>query len=175
MTKPRHPHALLPQAPYPASCPALLLGQALLKAPAAALGRLAGPKKAGFAAAVTLFDGSPVPKGAPPVVLVTGATGGVGKRCVEQLLAKGQRVRALVRDLPKAQELLAPAAAIAAANNTALELAVADVTQERTLLPEMFEGVTSAISCVAVSVAPKEGDTKACPASRTGRSFIGEI
>lgn len=40
------------------------------------------------------------------IVLVAGATGGVGKRVVEQLLARGRRVRALVRDVPKATELL---------------------------------------------------------------------
>lgn len=35
-----------------------------------------------------------------------GATGGVGKRVVQQLLDRGRRVRVLVRDVPKAKELL---------------------------------------------------------------------
>lgn len=40
------------------------------------------------------------------VVLVAGATGGVGKRVVAQLLAGGRHVRALVRDVAKARSLL---------------------------------------------------------------------
>jgi len=40
------------------------------------------------------------------VVLVTGATGGVGKRVVQRLLQRGRVVRALVRDVAKAKELL---------------------------------------------------------------------
>lgn len=35
-----------------------------------------------------------------------GATGGVGKRVVQRLLAEGKVVRALVRDVDKAKELL---------------------------------------------------------------------
>ena len=38
--------------------------------------------------------------------MVAGATGGVGKRVVQQLLAEGRRVRALVRDLDKARDML---------------------------------------------------------------------
>lgn len=40
------------------------------------------------------------------IVLVAGATGGVGKRVVEQLLQQGYKTRALVRDVSKAQQLL---------------------------------------------------------------------
>ncbi len=35
----------------------------------------------------------------------------------------------------------------------------ADITQARTLLPEMFAGVASVVCCAAVKIAPKEGDT----------------
>lgn len=42
----------------------------------------------------------------PPVILVAGASGGVGKRVVEALLRRGKRVRALVRDADKGTELL---------------------------------------------------------------------
>ena len=40
------------------------------------------------------------------VVLVTGATGGLGKRVVQRLLLQGRHVRALVRDVSKAKQLL---------------------------------------------------------------------
>eukprot|EP00887_Chlorella_sp_A99_P004628 scaffold4.g4628.t1 len=115
---------------------------------------------------------APAPGG---VVLVAGATGGVGKRVVEQLLKRGQRVRALVRDVPKAEEMLG---ALPAAPGGSLELAAADVTQPRTLLPETFAGVRALVCCTgerrgrrrrawaerrapngrAVRVQPKEGD-----------------
>ena len=42
----------------------------------------------------------------PPVILVAGASGGVGKRVVEALLRRGKRVRALVRDADKGAKLL---------------------------------------------------------------------
>lgn len=89
-------------------------------------------------------------------VLVTGATGGVGRRVVARLLAEGRRVRALVRDVGKARQLLA---GLPAAPGGGLELAAADVTQRRTLLPEYFAGVRQVVCCSAVKVAPKEGDT----------------
>jgi len=41
-----------------------------------------------------------------PGLCVAGATGGVGKRVVQRLLAQGRVVRALVRDVDKAKELL---------------------------------------------------------------------
>lgn len=91
------------------------------------------------------------------VVLVTGATGGVGKRVVARLLARGRHVRALARDLPKARELLS---VLPAGSGGRLELVTADVTQPKTLLPEFFEGVQSVVCCTAVKVAPKEGDTQ---------------
>jgi uncharacterized protein YbjT (DUF2867 family) len=40
------------------------------------------------------------------VLLFAGATGGVGKRVVQQLLSQGRVVRALVRDVEKAKQLL---------------------------------------------------------------------
>lgn len=40
-----------------------------------------------------------------------------------------------------------------------LEVVAADLSQRQTLLPEMFEGVRAVVSCHAVKVQPKEGDT----------------
>ena len=86
-------------------------------------------------------------------MLVAGATGGVGKRIAERMLAKGWKVRALVRDVPKAEGMLGKDA-------RNLEIVAADITQPRTLQPSYFEGVRAAFICTAVTVAPKEGDTE---------------
>ncbi|GLI71468.1 hypothetical protein VaNZ11_016695 [Volvox africanus] len=90
------------------------------------------------------------------IIMVTGATGGVGRRVVARLLAAGKHVRALVRDLDKAKTMLS---GLPVAAGGKLELAVADVVQRQTLLPEMFEGIRAVVSCAAVKVSPKEGDT----------------
>ncbi|KAF5827867.1 hypothetical protein DUNSADRAFT_18603 [Dunaliella salina] len=89
------------------------------------------------------------------IIMVTGATGGVGKRVVAKILQAGKHVRALVRDAPKAQELLS---SLPAGPGGKLEVVVADITQRRTLLPEYFRGVRAVVSCTAVKVQPKEGD-----------------
>jgi NAD(P)-dependent dehydrogenase (short-subunit alcohol dehydrogenase family) len=51
-------------------------------------------------------SGSPPSMAGAPVILVTGATGGTGKRIVATLLQQGKRVRALARDPDKARKLL---------------------------------------------------------------------
>eukprot|EP01023_Acetabularia_acetabulum_P013528 TRINITY_DN1650_c0_g1_i1.p1 TRINITY_DN1650_c0_g1~~TRINITY_DN1650_c0_g1_i1.p1 ORF type:complete len:587 (-),score=114.44 TRINITY_DN1650_c0_g1_i1:693-2453(-) len=91
------------------------------------------------------------------VTLVVGATGGVGKRTVEELLKKGKKVRALVRNFEKAQKLLGQSQG---AQGAVLEVAAADITQKQTLAKEMFSGVDFVIDCSAVIVTPKEGDTE---------------
>ena len=48
---------------------------------------------------------------------------------------------------------------LTAAPGGVLELVVADITQKRTLQPAMFDGVRALVSCSAVKVQPKEGDT----------------
>ncbi|KAJ7537830.1 hypothetical protein O6H91_11G023700 [Diphasiastrum complanatum] len=83
------------------------------------------------------------------LVLVVGATGGVGKRAVEILQKKGVPVRALVRNVEKARSLLGPN----------INIVTADITQKSTLLPEYFEGVKRVVNAAAVIVGPKEGDT----------------
>ncbi|UPR02797.1 NAD(P)-binding domain-containing protein [Chloropicon primus] len=92
------------------------------------------------------------------VVMVAGATGGVGKRCVTKLLSLGRRVRVLVRDADKARELFRGAGDLAAPG-AKLELCAADITQPQTLQPSMFQDVGTVMCTTACKVAPKEGDT----------------
>lgn len=83
------------------------------------------------------------------VILVAGATGGVGKRVVHRLLERGYQVRSLVRDKDKASSILG--------NN--VETYVGDITQSETLTPEMMANVRAVICCTAVRVQPVGGDT----------------
>lgn len=80
------------------------------------------------------------------LVLVAGATGGVGKRVVDELRKQGYGVRALVRNVEKAKKLLAPG----------VETVTADITQAATLLPEYFEGVTKVVHAASVIVGPQD-------------------
>lgn len=61
------------------------------------------------------------------LILVGGATGGVGRHLVQQLTASGHPVRALVRDAQKAQAVL----------GSAVALAVGDTRQPDTLVPAL--------------------------------------
>nr|DAD37786.1 TPA_asm: hypothetical protein HUJ06_008427 [Nelumbo nucifera] len=83
------------------------------------------------------------------VILVAGATGGVGRRVVDILRKKGLPVRVLVRNEEKAKRMLGPD----------VDLIVGDITKESTLVPEHFKGVKKVINAVSVIVGPKEGDT----------------
>ncbi|XP_024923364.3 protein HIGH CHLOROPHYLL FLUORESCENCE PHENOTYPE 173, chloroplastic isoform X2 [Ziziphus jujuba] len=83
------------------------------------------------------------------IVLVAGATGGVGRRVVDILRKKGLRVRVLVRNEEKARKML----------GSDIDLVVGDITKESTLVPEYFKGVRKVINAVSVIVGPKEGDT----------------
>ncbi|KAL5989730.1 hypothetical protein ACLOJK_010624 [Asimina triloba] len=83
------------------------------------------------------------------VVLVVGATGGVGQRVVDVLRKKGIPVRVLVRNEEKAKKMLGPD----------IDLIVGDITKESTLAPEYFKRVTKVINAASVIVGPKEGDT----------------
>ncbi|MEC4818826.1 MAG: CIA30 family protein [Scytonema sp. PMC 1069.18] len=103
-----------------------------------------------------LFQGRPShnenkPDGAKQVgvILVAGATGGVGKRVVRRLLERGYKVRSLVRDIDKARSLLG--------NDT--ELVVADITKPETLTSLVMANIQAVICCTAVRVQPVEGDT----------------
>ncbi|OIW19250.1 hypothetical protein TanjilG_20375 [Lupinus angustifolius] len=83
------------------------------------------------------------------IVLVAGATGGVGRRVVDILRKKGIPVRVLVRNEEKARKML----------GSDVDLVVGDITKDSTLIPEYFKGVKKVINAVSVIVGPKEGDT----------------
>ncbi|MGD1912957.1 MAG: CIA30 family protein, partial [Rivularia sp. (in: cyanobacteria)] len=83
------------------------------------------------------------------VVLVAGATGGVGKRVVERLIEKGYKVRCLVRDIDKARSII----------NDKADLVVADITHPETLNSLLMTNIQALICCTAVRVQPVEGDT----------------
>ena len=83
------------------------------------------------------------------IVLVAGATGGVGRRVVDLLQKNGRQVRVLVRNEEKARKML----------GEDVDLIVGDITKASTLLPEYFKGVKMVINAVSVIVGPKEGDT----------------
>ncbi|XP_011101430.1 uncharacterized protein LOC105179488 isoform X5 [Sesamum indicum] len=83
------------------------------------------------------------------IILVAGATGGVGRRVVDLLRKKGLPVRVLVRNEEKARRMLGPD----------VDLIVGDITKASTLIPEYFKGVRMVVNAVSVIVGPKEGDT----------------
>ena len=83
------------------------------------------------------------------IVLVAGATGGVGKRVVGRLIEKGYKVRCLVRDIDKARSIL---------DNQA-EFVVGDITKPETLNPLLMTNIQAVICCTAVRIQPVEGDT----------------
>lgn len=123
-----------------------------------------------FLQTLTFFDAVPVlswlcqlfrstPQTQPPpqtatatggnVVLVVGATGGVGKRVVRKLQERGYPVRALVRDLQRGRELL----------GAGVDLIDADLTLPGTLTPAVTQDIRAVICCVGPRVQPVEGDT----------------
>lgn len=83
------------------------------------------------------------------VILVAGATGGVGKRVVSCLTSQNYRVRALVRNSQRAKEIL----------GDKVELFEADITISETLTPQLMEDVSAVVCCTGTRVQPIEGDT----------------
>ncbi len=83
------------------------------------------------------------------VILVAGATGGVGKRVVRQLIEQGYQVRSLVRDSTKADVIL----------GDRVELIEGDITIKETLTPAVMKDIQAVICCTGVKVQPVEGDT----------------
>lgn len=113
-------------------------------------GRRSSSKKGAVpASSVAAQIGADLPLG-HGVVLVTGATGGVGKRVVSLLLEKGLRVRALARNKQKALAMLSDGKD--PAPDSRLELVTADIRDPASLTPEMFEGVVAIMSCTSAIV-----------------------
>jgi hypothetical protein len=83
------------------------------------------------------------------VVLVAGATGGVGKRVIRRSLTAGKKVRALVRDIEKGRSLL----------GDDVDLVVGDITKPETLTSLVMSNVEAIICCTGARVQPVEGDT----------------
>lgn len=105
-------------------------------------------------AAFTTISGTPAEAGRP-ATLVLGATGGTGVRIVRRLLARGERVRALVRNPEKARREFGK---LPVGSGGVLEVAAADLSQPATVVPELLEDVRQAISCTGTVVRPQEGD-----------------
>jgi uncharacterized protein YbjT (DUF2867 family) len=83
------------------------------------------------------------------VILVAGATGGVGKRVVQKLLTQGNKVRCLVRDIEKARSII----------GNDVDLVVGDITKPETLNSLVMANIQAVVCCTAVRVQPVEGDT----------------
>ncbi|MBD2386645.1 CIA30 family protein [Cylindrospermum sp. FACHB-282] len=96
-------------------------------------------------------DNQNIPNGGRSVgvILVAGATGGVGKRVVRRLVERGYKVRSLVRDIEKARKTL----------GDDVDLVVADITKPETLTPIVMANIQAVVCCTAVRVQPVEGDT----------------
>ena len=77
------------------------------------------------------------------LVLVAGATGGVGQLVTAKLIAKGVKVRALTRDRDKASLMF----------DAAVEIAVGDV-RDRSSLVAAVAGVTHIICCAGTTAFP---------------------
>ncbi|WP_353929543.1 SDR family oxidoreductase [Okeanomitos corallinicola TIOX110] len=79
------------------------------------------------------------------LILVPGATGGVGQLVVSKLLEKGLSVRILTRDAAKAEKMF----------DQKVEIAVGDIRQPKTLPPAM-SNTTSIICCTGTTAFPSE-------------------
>src|SRR5688572_14597089 len=85
--------------------------------------------------------GGASPAAGGSLLLIVGATGGTGQEIVEQALAKGYVVRALVRDEDKARMLF----------GDRVTYAVGDVRQPRSL-PAAMKGVDYVVSALGSNV-----------------------
>ncbi|NES99178.1 MAG: SDR family oxidoreductase [Sphaerospermopsis sp. SIO1G2] len=79
------------------------------------------------------------------LILVPGATGGVGQLVVSKLLEKGLSVRILTRNAAKAEKMFADK----------VEIAIGDIREPETLPPAMLN-ITSIICCTGTTAFPSE-------------------
>ncbi|MBE9178241.1 CIA30 family protein [Oculatella sp. LEGE 06141] len=107
------------------------------------------PKADSSAIATTLAAATRESSNNQGVILVAGATGGVGKRVVQRLVAQGYSVRSLVREAERARSIL----------GEAVPVVEADITLPETLTPEVMANVNALICCTGTRVQPVEGDT----------------
>ncbi|MFN9176005.1 MAG: CIA30 family protein, partial [Synechocystis sp.] len=91
------------------------------------------------------------------MILVVGATGGVGKRVVKLLIESGQSVRVLVRDQPRGQTLLREF--FGGTLPDRLEFFAGDLTIKESLTADLMGDVSAVICCSGSKVQPVEGDT----------------
>ena len=83
------------------------------------------------------------------IILIVGATGGVGKKVVQKLQEKNYQIRALVRDIERAKNIL----------GNKIEIIEGDITLPETLNENVMKNITAVICCTGTRVQPKEGDT----------------
>jgi uncharacterized protein YbjT (DUF2867 family) len=81
------------------------------------------------------------------LVLVAGATGGVGQLTVGKLLEKGLKVRVLTRNTEKAQKMFN------GQFNDRVEIVIGDIRDPATL-PAVVEGVNYIICCTGTTAFP---------------------
>mmetsp|Transcript_7940 Transcript_7940/g.17031 ORF Transcript_7940/g.17031 Transcript_7940/m.17031 type:complete len:622 (-) Transcript_7940:550-2415(-) len=105
--------------------------------------QISAPEPAAAAASIARSKGS---------ILVTGATGGTGKRVVKLLLERGYRVHALVRDEERAKAVLG-AIGVDADSEPNLVLCAGDL---HNVHADFIAGVRTIISCTGVKVGPED-------------------
>jgi len=98
------------------------------------------------------------------MVLVAGATGVLGSEIVRRLLAKGEKVRAIVRSTSNPDS-------VAALNKSGVQTVVADLKDPSSLDPAC-EGVEAVISSVTAVTTAKEGDSFAATDGRGNKNLI---
>ena len=98
------------------------------------------------------------------MILVAGATGVLGSEIVRRLLAKGEKVRAIVRSTSNPD-------AVAALNKSGVQTVVADV-KDPSSLDAACKGVEAVISSVTAVTTAKEGDSFAATDGRGNKNLI---
>ncbi|AFY59699.1 CIA30 family protein [Synechococcus sp. PCC 6312] len=92
-------------------------------------------------------------------VLVLGATGNLGRRVVALLLAQQYRVKALVRNPARANDILGTST-LSPAQQAQLTLMVGDVTQAESLPADLLTDVDAVISCLGAIVRPANPENR---------------